>query len=322
MMGMHLWQQEPQAVFTGGLLLTNRDSVDPVADYQDPTYPALCISKEQLSNIEPNLNHDFEVSSRYFFAQEGLVDQIKYTENLWGKAEKLGASFEFGNSVAEVITEDESQVTGVVLTSGKRVPCDTLVLASGTETEALASQVGVKVPLLRRPGLLAHTHPLPPLIHRIIIGDDVYFLQRPDGTIVIGDDTAGATDVGKFSQEERIKYGKILLKKAADILPALRSAKLKSAEVGFRPYPADGLPICGPVSKIKGLYIAVTHSGVTLAPVLSQYISQEILQDTVVQLLTPYRLEGRNFEEKTHTYDIQYCGWQSEAECPVDTSYQ
>jgi hypothetical protein len=44
------------------------------------------------------------------------------------------------------------------------------------------------------------------------------------------------------------------------------NVELLSARVGAQPMPADGEPIIGPVADVPGLYLAVMHSAVTLAP--------------------------------------------------------
>jgi glycine/D-amino acid oxidase-like deaminating enzyme len=53
--------------------------------------------------------------------------------------------------------------------------------------------------------------------------------------------------------------------------------------------PADRLPIVGPVPGLDGLYLAVTHSGVTLAPVLGRLIADEIATGDQAWLLAPFR---------------------------------
>jgi glycine/D-amino acid oxidase-like deaminating enzyme len=53
--------------------------------------------------------------------------------------------------------------------------------------------------------------------------------------------------------------------------------------------PVDGLSIVGPVPSAPDVYVAITHSGVTLAPILGRYISHEILTDSQVDSLAPYR---------------------------------
>jgi hypothetical protein len=40
---------------------------------------------------------------------------------------------------------------------------------------------------------------------------------------------------------------------------------------------------------VRNLYIAATHSGVTLAPVIGQFVSLEVLDRISVDVLQPYR---------------------------------
>jgi len=51
----------------------------------------------------------------------------------------------------------------------------------------------------------------------------------------------------------------------------------RSARVGVRPMPVDGTPIVGPLPGVRGVYLAVMHSGVTLAPVVGHLVGEEIL---------------------------------------------
>lgn len=53
--------------------------------------------------------------------------------------------------------------------------------------------------------------------------------------------------------------------------------RLVSARIGLRPMPTDGLPIIGPLPGIRGVHLAVMHSGVTLAPVVGRLVATEIL---------------------------------------------
>ena len=72
--------------------------------------------------------------------------------------------------------------------------------------------------------------------------------------------------------------------------------------------PEDGVPIVGIVAGSGDVYIAVMHSGVTLAPIMGQYISREILDDISVGALAPYRptrfagLRAQNIDA-TETFD-------------------
>mmetsp|Transcript_5111 Transcript_5111/g.7066 ORF Transcript_5111/g.7066 Transcript_5111/m.7066 type:complete len:399 (-) Transcript_5111:530-1726(-) len=310
-MSMNLWRLSPEAVFKGSLVLSNQSSEE-LSLFDDPTYPAVKVTASQSESIEPHLNPELKVSNRFFFPLEGLVDPIAYTESLWRKARSHGATFMFGKSVTDFV-KSGSKITGVILDSGEQVLCDVVVLATGCDTSSLAKLAGVEVSMEHRPGLLVHTHPLPLLIHRVVVADDVYVLQRPDGSVVVGDDMGPDGNFGS-NEEEQMEYARKMMLKAAKLVPALKYAQIRSAEMGYRPYPADGLPVCGFVPNVQGLYLAVAHSGVTLAPILGQHISKEIIEKQDSHILQPYRLEGRNFKDNSNTYDVQFHGWKSQTD--------
>jgi glycine/D-amino acid oxidase-like deaminating enzyme len=51
----------------------------------------------------------------------------------------------------------------------------------------------------------------------------------------------------------------------------------------------DGFPVVGPVPGASDLYVVVTHSGVTLAPILGEHVRSELLHEREVTALAPYR---------------------------------
>ncbi|TJV65553.1 MAG: FAD-binding oxidoreductase, partial [Mesorhizobium sp.] len=62
---------------------------------------------------------------------------------------------------------------------------------------------------------------------------------------------------------------------------ALRGAdglELDFHTVGYRPTPADGFPIVSRADGVGGLYIAVMHSGITLAAAVGLFAAREILE--------------------------------------------
>ena len=60
--------------------------------------------------------------------------------------------------------------------------------------------------------------------------------------------------------------------RAADIIPALQHASLDTFSVAKYPYPKDAQPILGWLPGKEGqVYVAVTHSGATLGPLLGRW---------------------------------------------------
>ena len=85
--------------------------------------------------------------------------------------------------------------------------------------------------------------------------------------------------------------GQQLLARAAAFLPDLAQAHVETMKIGVRPMPQDERPIVGPVPGINGFYVAVTHSGVTLAPLVGQLAAQEITSGQASPELAEYRIE-------------------------------
>ena len=126
------------------------------------------------------------------------------------------------------------------------------------------------------PGMLVQTRPLPPLTDRVVYlpggpGPAVHLRQRADGSVLVGERTqeTPATDPG-------LHHARALLAQAARFFPVLAGVGVDRWWLAYRAMPADRLPIVGPLPWLEGLYLAVSHSGVTLAPVLGRLIAGEV----------------------------------------------
>ena len=95
-----------------------------------------------------------------------------------------------------------------------------------------------------------------------------------------------------LAEDDSQEHADDLLDRARRFLPALNGARAVPVPVGWRPMPLDGYPIMGFTQEAPNLYVALTHSGVTLAPLISQLSMLEICDGAVVDaVLSPYRLE-------------------------------
>jgi glycine/D-amino acid oxidase-like deaminating enzyme len=59
--------------------------------------------------------------------------------------------------------------------------------------------------------------------------------------------------------------------------------------VCVRPMPADGQSIVGWLPGVEGVYVAVTHSGVTLGAHLAGLVADELLGGAAAAELAPFR---------------------------------
>ncbi len=172
------------------------------------------------------------------------------------------------------------------------------VLAAGAESVAVARAVGLDIPTLASPGMLVETEPLPAFTDKVVYlpggpGPQAHLRQRPDGSVLLGERSQETV-----AHDLRQRHGQALLDQAARFLPVLRDARIARTLLAWRSMPGDRLPIVGPVPGLDSLYLALTHSGVTLAPVLGRLVADEIATGEQQRLLAPFR-PGRFAERAT-----------------------
>ena len=172
----------------------------------------------------------------------------------------------------------------VGIEAGGEMTCDAAVIAAGVATPTVLATAGIDMSLDAPPGLLLYTAPHEKLIQHVLVAPGVEVRQGSDGRLHVGADFIGTFD--DFRPEDtmmRLMAGlRAMLKGASRLRP-------DGFTVGERPTPSDGFPIIGAVPGIDGLYVAVTHSGVTLAPAVGDMLAREIVSGEIDPLIAPYR---------------------------------
>jgi len=255
------------------------------------------LSATELSQISPCIAPG-PVASAYFSAIDGHVDPVWATYRFLDRARLLGTHVVFPCEVTGLDFRNH-RLAGVVTTQG-RVAADRVVVAAGVDTPRILSMAGVALPLKHAPGILAHSLPLPEVTKMVYDGPrGIEFKQMANGRIV-GTDAPLPPDIPAHGEIRdhavdfpdagvRSMHGRRVLERIATYLPAAKTAILDRLTLGFRPMPLDEFPVVGALPGTSDVYVAVTHSGVTLAPILGEYVSREILGEQLIDQLTPYR---------------------------------
>jgi glycine/D-amino acid oxidase-like deaminating enzyme len=68
-----------------------------------------------------------------------------------------------------------------------------------------------------------------------------------------------------------------LVRRARQLLPSIGAVEPEAVRIAVRPIPGDHLSAVGPMPRTSGYFIAITHSGVTMAPFLGVVVADEIL---------------------------------------------
>jgi glycine/D-amino acid oxidase-like deaminating enzyme len=249
-----------------------------VAERQGQGYAIRLVDGAEAAGIEPALAAPPALAAHA--AEEGAVEPEAAARAMAADAMARGAVLRAGGAVAGLVLEG-GRVVGLRLSGGEAVAADAVVLAAGTATPALAAEAGVRVPLDAPAGLLAWTGPLPPLLRGLVVSPGLELRQRADGSLFGSADFAGMEP----GQDARATAEGVV----ATIRERLRGAEgavLGGWSVGHRPVPGDGLPVAGEAA--PGLWLCVTHSGVTLAPGLAALLSRAILTGESDPLLAPF----------------------------------
>jgi glycine/D-amino acid oxidase-like deaminating enzyme len=268
-----------------------------ITQQQQWGYDVRAIGTDEWGALEPRIQPGAMLATSYA-PQEGFTDPAATNRLLVRKAAAAGARVVYPCEVTGFDVNDAAIRS--VKTSRDTFTADVVIVCGGTATPRIAAMAGVKVPLVPAPGLLLHTRPMPPLVNRVVNGPDAHIKQYRDGRMVIGDDLGPpSTDVHDYLRDEpadfpdpafRELHRQRILKKAAEYLPQVAKASVERITIGYRPLPKDGYPIVGFTEACRNLYLAVTHSGVTLAPALGELASIEILERVRVQALENCRL--------------------------------
>jgi glycine/D-amino acid oxidase-like deaminating enzyme len=258
-------------------------------------YPAHLISAAAAAELQPALRLPVTVT---WFPEEGYLLTEPMVADLAGKAAQSGAA---------VLTGEPGHVTGldvaggavraVRTAAGQVIPADAVVCCAGRWTPELAALAGsaAPVPLVpwalpgaEAPGLVVQAGPVDPGgPARMVHAPDVYFRPHRAGQVHLeAPDVPADLHTGEPALGDRASE---LLRRARRVTGGLDRAEVTGYRVCVRPMPADGQSIVGWLPGTEGLYVAVTHSGVTLGAYLAGLMASELLAGVEKPELAPYR---------------------------------
>ena len=200
--------------------------------------------------------------------------------------EKSNVNF-LKKKVTKLIFE-KNKVKGVQ-TGDEKIYADEVILATGLGTPEILESININFIMRSSLGLLAYTNPLPPLLNHPITGIDFHVRQDSQGRLVIG----GRFDDDATKENDLATAAKMLVNKMVSRINFDGEVILDHYTVGKRPLTIDGRPKIGRFKNsvgeiIKGVYIAVMHSGVTNAPMAGKLGIEEIISGNQDKMLTTF----------------------------------
>jgi glycine/D-amino acid oxidase-like deaminating enzyme len=239
------------------------------------------ISKEEILDLEPNLNPVFDAGAYYDYAY--------HARDPHGILKKLFELFvKKGGQIQKCEVKDIRQTNhnnSEIITPEKKYNFEKIVLACGAFSKYFTDKLGENIPLDTERGYHVHFESMEHLISRPVI-----FLDRGFGMTPMnqGLRAVGTVELGGLKNpisKKRIEY---IVKCAKELLPQLKEHK--DEWLGFRPTLPDFLPVIGPSSKFKNIIYSFGHQhlGWTLGAITGKIVSGIISEENTNLDLQPY----------------------------------
>jgi len=253
-------------------------------------YPCQMLDGDQMAQLEPGLTPG-QVTAAIYCELDGMVEPTIVAEACIRAAAKHGTSV---NLETEVTSLRVNSSSATVVAGGVEIGADVVVLAGGVDNTQLAAMAGITIPQQDSPGVVIRTNPIAqPLLSSVSVvyapplepgRSEIHLRQCLDGSAIIGEGSQES-----LARNDTQPHANELLARAAEYVPGLKGASAIPVPIGYRPMPQDGFPVVGFSPKAPSVYLALTHSGVTLAPMMAQMATMEIMDGANVDLLGDYR---------------------------------
>jgi glycine/D-amino acid oxidase-like deaminating enzyme len=269
-----------------------------IATLRDLGHACNEFTRAQALALEPDITPSANADMIACFPSEGHVFCRPALADLLALGHDCGLRVRTHAKVTEFLMRGAA-VCGVTLASGEQLDANVVVTCVGRWTGELLTRLDLDVPMTSPEpagspavGLLVTTAPVLARLRRVICAEGL--MVRPDG--------AGRLLLHGDEQDARVRHdtavwpppaqAQELVTHLQGLLRNADTARIESAQIGIRALPADRLPVVGPA--LEGLYVVVTHSGVTLAPVLGELVAGELIderQGAALERFRPARFE-------------------------------
>jgi glycine/D-amino acid oxidase-like deaminating enzyme len=245
-------------------------------------YGVRLVSRAEAAAIEPHLVAPPELAVHV--TDEGVVEPLTAAQALLAAARTMGATVTGYRRVRRLVITG-NRVTGVETEAGM-LRADEIVVAAGVGSASLLETAGVTLPMQTAPGLVVATAPHPPVLNGLLITPLMELRQTAEGRLLaVGpiDDAPTEGDAAERASD-LLQTMRHMIDTGASLTPEFHA-------VAYRSIPQDGFPAIGRRDELEGLYTAVTHSGVTLAPAVGRFVAKELLTGQRHPLLAPYGID-------------------------------
>jgi glycine/D-amino acid oxidase-like deaminating enzyme len=236
------------------------------------------LDRRTLTELFPKVRLGPEVAGASLGHCDGHANPLRLLDALHIGIVRKGGQLRSGCSAHTIEGDHRGNFT--IGFGRERVSASRIVIAAGLGSKTLAAQVGLEIPIRPQRGQILVTERLAP-IFPLPMSD---LRQTRQGTVMIG----ATHDEAGFDSSITCEAAAGLSAGAIRCFPALSEARLIRQWAGLRILTPDSYPIYAESKSLAGAFVAVCHSGVTLAAAHGTLLADAIAEGRLPHSLNAF----------------------------------
>lgn len=223
------------------------------------------IDADAIREIIPGINTDGLIGGIYS-PDDGQVSPLLAAHALYKESVDQGCTYHFKETVNKI--KINNGTIKEVSTNEGVYSTPVVVNAAGAYARQVGAMMGLEIPVTPDSHEAGISAPMEQFLGPLIVDmrpgeegktDNFYFGQNHEGPIIFCY-TPSKLFTGT-NRESTAEFLPILAKRVINLIPRLKNMLIRRVWRGLYPMTPDGLPICGKVNEIEGLYLAVGMCG-------------------------------------------------------------
>jgi glycine/D-amino acid oxidase-like deaminating enzyme len=224
----------------------------------DRGYACEFIDRQQTQELLPDVQLGQDVVGASYSAHDGHANPLLLMRALHQAFRQGGGTLLREHHVTNIEPIHSSSGNAFrVHTENAVFECAKVVLAAGHGVNTLAPMVGLDINVQPQRGQILVTERLQPMLSHAMS----HIRQTEEGSVMLGD---SQEDVG-YDTSTTLEISTQIAQHAVRAIPALARARMVRTWAALRVLTADKFPVYAQSKIYPGAFVAVTHSGVTLA---------------------------------------------------------
>jgi len=240
------------------------------------------VRRDYLPSLTPHISH-----ARYFPGMASVTHPQQVVERIFEAALAAGASFT--RAAVESLRALPDGRIGVTLNGETRTVAKVLI-AAGSRSAELASQLGASIPLTNERGY--HVQLAAPSQDTLRV--PVSFVERgfTCNPMAQGIRLAGTVELGARGAPDWHRAD-LLATQFQSLFPGASAPQVASRWYGERPTLPDYLPMIGEIPGVRNVFVATGHQhlGLTLGPLTGEFVAQLMARVAPAVDLAPFRID-------------------------------